>query len=105
MAARLAYAVAFSTVREVLVLDEIFAVGDAGFKASCEARCRELSASGHTIVLVSHDPRVVADFCQRAVLLEGGRIAMDDDARRVAAAYLGLLGASPVPCEGPAGSP
>ena len=42
MASRLAYAVAFQAVREVLVLDEIFAVGDAGFKARCEARYGEL---------------------------------------------------------------
>ena len=52
MASRLGYAVAFEAVREVLVLDEIFAVGDAGFKARCEARYRELHAAGHTVVLV-----------------------------------------------------
>src|SRR6187455_756668 len=56
MSARLAYAVAFEAVREVLVLDEIFAVGDAGFKEKCEERYRELRKAGHTIVLVSHDP-------------------------------------------------
>ena len=66
MASRLAYAVAFRAVREVLVLDEIFAVGDAGFRAKCEQRYRELHGAGHTVVLVSHDPRVVETFCTRA---------------------------------------
>ena len=66
MASRLAYAVAFEAVREVLVLDEVFAVGDAGFRARCEERYRELRAAGHTIVLVSHDPPSCRTFCDRA---------------------------------------
>lgn len=88
MAARLAYSVAFKAVREVLVLDEIFAVGDAGFKARCEDRYRELSAQGYTIILVSHDTQTVATFCHRALLLEGGRIVMDDTAERVTTEYV-----------------
>jgi len=97
MAARLAYSVAFKAVREILVLDEVFAVGDAEFKARCEARYRELSERGYTVILVSHDPRAVATFCGRALLLEGGRIVMDDGAGRVADAYLQLLGSGPAP--------
>ena len=88
MAARLAYAVAFRAVRDVLVLDEIFAVGDAGFKARCEERYRFLSAIGHTVVLVSHDPEMISTFCHRALLLEGGRIVMNDTAENVAKAYI-----------------
>jgi ABC-type polysaccharide/polyol phosphate transport system ATPase subunit len=91
MAARLAYAVAFRAVREILVLDEIFAVGDAGFKLRCENRCRELAAQGHTILLVSHDAKIVETFCRRAVLLEGGRILQDGPAATVAAAYTRML--------------
>src|SRR5262249_19888037 len=64
MAARLAYAVAFPAPREILVLDEIFAVGDAGFKERCQARYRELVAAGHTTPLASHDPEVVASSCR-----------------------------------------
>ena len=56
MAARLAYAVAFQAVRDVLVLDEVLAVGDAGFKQRCEARYREIRAAGHTTLVVSHEP-------------------------------------------------
>lgn len=95
MAARLAYAVAFQAVREILILDEIFAVGDAGFQAQCEARYRSLAEAGHTIVLVSHDPSAIANLCTRAVLLDGGRVVMDDDAAVVSREYMRLV-AGPV---------
>ena len=91
MASRLAYSVAFKAVKDVLVLDEVFAVGDAGFKARCYERHRELSAAGHTTLLVSHDPRIVETFCPRALLLDGGRVVLDGPGPQVAAAYLQLL--------------
>jgi ABC-type polysaccharide/polyol phosphate transport system ATPase subunit len=91
MAARLAYAVAFRAVRDVLILDEIFAVGDAEFKERCQARYRELHASGRSMLLVSHEPRTIAAFCTRALLLEEGRIVMDGPAAEVASTYLSLL--------------
>ena len=93
MSSRLAYAVAFQAVREVLVLDEIFAVGDAGFKARCEERYRQLHAQGHTVILVSHDPRTISAFCDRALLLEGGRIVADGRAGDVADRYVSMLSA------------
>jgi ABC-type polysaccharide/polyol phosphate transport system ATPase subunit len=91
MAARLAYAVAFRAVREVLILDEIFAVGDAGFKERCRERYRELHRAGHSMLLVGHDPGTITAYCTRALLLDGGRIVMDGPAAEVADAYLSLL--------------
>jgi ABC-2 type transport system ATP-binding protein len=91
MAARLAYAVAFSAVRNVLVLDEIFAVGDAGFRARCEERYQELARAGHTVVLVSHDPRTVATFCARGYLLEQGRVLAAGPGEDIARAYVDLV--------------
>jgi ABC-type polysaccharide/polyol phosphate transport system ATPase subunit len=91
MAARLAYAVAFRAVRQVLILDEIFAVGDAGFKERCQDRYRALHRQGHSMLLVSHEPRTIAAFCDRALLIDGGRIVMDGPADAVAARYLALL--------------
>ena len=91
MAARLAYAVAFKAVREVLVLDEILAVGDAGFKERCVERYRQLRAAGHSTLVVSHDPKLIAAFCDRALLLEHGSIAMEGPAEEVAGAYLAHL--------------
>jgi ABC-type polysaccharide/polyol phosphate transport system ATPase subunit len=87
MASRLAYAVAFQAVREVLVLDEIFAVGDTHFRTRCENRYRSLRALGHTVLIVSHDPRVVAQFCDRAMLLMDGRIVIDGAPKDVTERY------------------
>jgi ABC-type polysaccharide/polyol phosphate transport system ATPase subunit len=95
MSARLGYAVAFQAVREVLVLDEIFAVGDAGFRERCEERYWQLRSLGHTVIVVSHDPRIIAEFCDRAVLLEGGHIVMDGDATEVSERYVSMLTHSP----------
>ena len=91
MAARLAYAVAFHAVREVLILDEVFAVGDVGFRQRCEERYRALHAAGHATILVSHNPLIVTGFCRRAVLLERGAIVLDDSARAVCDEYERLL--------------
>jgi ABC-type polysaccharide/polyol phosphate transport system ATPase subunit len=91
MASRLAYSVAFKAVRDILVLDEIFAVGDAGFKARCERRYMDLRDAGHTIIMVSHDPRIVSTFCPRALLLDGGRVIADGTGADIARQYLQLL--------------
>jgi ABC-type polysaccharide/polyol phosphate transport system ATPase subunit len=91
MAARLAYAVAFHAVREVLVLDEIFAVGDAGFKGKCEERYRLLRDAGHSVILVSHDPPTIERFCDRVIVLEGGRIIASGPGRAMAGRYINLV--------------
>jgi ABC-2 type transport system ATP-binding protein len=95
MAARLAYAVAFRAVRDVLILDEIFAVGDAGFKERCQSRYRDMHRAGHSMLLVSHEPRTIAAFCERALLLEGGRIVLSGPAGVVADRYMALLTEEP----------
>jgi ABC-type polysaccharide/polyol phosphate transport system ATPase subunit len=97
MAARLAYAVAFQAVREVLILDEVFAVGDARFRQRCEERYKALHRGGHAIILVSHSPVIVSSFCQRAVLLESGRVRVDGGARGVCDEYVQLLTDRPAP--------
>ena len=91
MAARLAYAVAFQAVREVLVLDEVLAVGDAGFKQRCEERYKEIRAAGHTTLVVSHEPYIIRSFCDRALMLRDGRIVAEGTASDVADEYLASL--------------
>lgn len=91
MASRLAYAVAFKAVREILILDEIFAVGDAGFRERCEKRYQDLRAVGHTVIMVSHDPKTVASFCDNALLIEGGSVHVAGAPTKVSARYLELL--------------
>ena len=103
MSARLAYSVAFRAVREVLILDEIFAVGDAEFKERCQERYRELHRAGHSMLLVSHEPKTIASFCDRALLLERGRIVAAGPATEIADRYLELLTQPPlVEAPGPA---
>jgi ABC-2 type transport system ATP-binding protein len=97
MAARLAYAVAFHAVRDVLVLDEIFAVGDEGFKTKCEKRYRQLRSEGHSVLLVSHAPHVMANFCDRVLVIEGGRIIADTDAASGVDCYLSTTARAPMP--------
>jgi ABC-2 type transport system ATP-binding protein len=91
MASRLAYAVAFHAVREILVLDEIFSVGDAGFKAKCEERYQQLRNEGHATVLVSHDPRAVSLFCERAIILDGSCVAFQGTGHAAAIRYLDMF--------------
>lgn len=103
MASRLAFSVAFKATREILIIDEIFAVGDAGFQVRCEERYRELSAAGHTVIIVSHDPKAIVNFCDRAILIEAGRIRLEGDPGVVAGEYLTLLASEQA--ERPSGMP
>jgi ABC-type polysaccharide/polyol phosphate transport system ATPase subunit len=91
MAARLAYATAFFTVRDVLILDEIFAVGDAGFRERCERRFRELRQAGKSAILVSHTPHYIRAFCDRALLLGDGKVLLTGSPDQVADAYMQRL--------------
>ena len=92
MSSRLAYAIAFQAVRDILVLDEIFAVGDASFTARCEERYLELAKNGCTVVLVGHSERIIERFCSRAFLIEGGKLLVEGSGADVARAYGRVVG-------------
>jgi len=87
MMARLAFSVAVNGQPDILLLDEVLAVGDQSFQEKCFERLREFQASGGTMVVVSHDLHTVSDFCSRAVWLENGSTRMEGDARAVVEAY------------------
>lgn len=87
MQARLAFAVAMSAEPDILLLDEVLAVGDAAFQERCLAHLRRYRASGRTLVVVSHDLDVVTQLCERAVWLEAGRIRMSGEVDTVVDAY------------------
>jgi lipopolysaccharide transport system ATP-binding protein len=74
MQVRLAFAVAAHLDPEILLLDEVLAVGDAEFQARCHARVQEITRSGRTVLFVSHDVNSVARLCERTVLLKDGLV-------------------------------
>ena len=88
MQVRLAFAVAAHLEPEILLVDEVLAVGDAEFQRRCLGRMESLSRSGRTVLFVSHQMQAVSRLCDRAILLEGGRIALDGDSEEVVARYL-----------------
>jgi ABC-type polysaccharide/polyol phosphate transport system ATPase subunit len=89
MQARLAFAVAVCVRPDILLLDEVLAVGDQGFRERCFARLREFRAANGTLVVVTHDLDSVRDLCDRALWLERGRVRMDGPVDDVVAAYRG----------------
>lgn len=91
MSERLGYSIAFKAVRDVLILDEVFAVGDAGFRARCEERYWELRSLGHTAIVVSHNPRIISSFCDRALLIHGGHIVKEGTGAEVVSYYTSML--------------
>ena len=85
MYVRLAFAVAAHLEPDLLVVDEVLAVGDAEFQRRCMGRMEELSESGRTIIFVTHNMDAMSNLCNRGVVLDRGRVAFDgaaDDARK-----------------------
>lgn len=91
MQARLAYSTAASVQPDILIVDEALSVGDAKFQRKCYRHMEALRAEGHTILFVSHDPRPITGFCDRALLLERGRLIADGHPRAVLNDYNKLL--------------
>ena len=95
MYARLGFAIAVSLRSDILLVDEVLAVGDAAFQQRSMAKFEELRRRGCTLVLVTHALNVVEDLCDRAVLLREGRLADIGPAPRVVSSYRQALDASP----------
>jgi ABC-2 type transport system ATP-binding protein len=79
MYVRLAFAVAVNVDPDILIVDEVLAVGDEPFQRKCFDRIRDLQRQGKTIVLVTHSLSQVSEFCDRAVVLESGTITFDGE--------------------------
>lgn len=89
MYVRLAFAVAAHLEPEVLVVDEVLAVGDAEFQKKCLGKMKSVSVdSGRTVLFVSHNMQAISSLCSRAILLEKGRIADSGPASDVVSRYL-----------------
>ena len=87
MSMRLAFSISSHVHPDVLLLDEVLAVGDEAFQRKCFGRIFEFRRSGGTLVFVSHDPAAVERVCDRAILLEDGRIVDDGSTADVLATY------------------
>jgi len=92
MFARLGFSVAAHVDPEVLIVDEVLSVGDYVFQRKCVDRMKEVIRGGATVLFVSHNLRSVAEFCQRALLLDKGRTVRIGPAQEVIAAYLNRSG-------------
>jgi len=100
---RLGFSVAAHIEADVLLLDEVFAVGDEDFQRKCFAKIAEFKRRGGTIVFVSHDAQAVERLCDRAVLLRQGMVAFDGPTREAIAHYRRLLAEERSPDELAAG--
>lgn len=88
MQVRLAFAVAAHLDPEIMIVDEVLAVGDAQFQAKCMGKMSDIASQGRTVLFVSHNMSAVERLCTRAVLLESGRLVADGPVNEVAARYL-----------------
>ncbi len=88
MQMRLAFAVAAHTEPNILLLDEVLAVGDLSFQRKCTERIAQFKAEGCTIILVSHEPTLIRELCDDAIWLQGGRLAAHGPAAMVVDKYV-----------------
>ncbi|MFK4729854.1 ABC transporter ATP-binding protein [Agromyces mediolanus] len=79
MFVRLAFSVAIHTSLDILLVDEVLAVGDAPFREKCKAKIRELVAAEKTLFIVSHDLGMVSEICDRGIVLRRGSMVFDGD--------------------------
>jgi homopolymeric O-antigen transport system ATP-binding protein len=88
MQLRLAFAVAAHLEPEILLIDEVLAVGDARFQKKCLNKMKDVGQHGRTVLFVSHNMPAVTRLCSRCLLLEGGRLVQDGPSQEVVSAYL-----------------
>ncbi|HAA01375.1 MAG TPA: hypothetical protein DEP18_07800 [Flavobacteriales bacterium] len=88
MYVRLAFAVAAHLEPEILVVDEVLAVGDAAFQKKCIGKMQDVSKSGRTVLFVSHNMSAVRNLCNKAILLQNGKLIVQDEVEPVLERYL-----------------
>jgi len=88
MYVRLAFAVAAHLEPEILIVDEVLAVGDAEFQRKCLGKMKDVSGEGRTVLFVSHNMAAIQNLCNKALLLSGGKVEMTGDTNKVISGYL-----------------
>ncbi len=97
MRVRLAFAVSAHLQSEILLVDEVLAVGDAAFQEKCLRAMDGIARTGRTVLLVSHNMQVIQQLCGRVLLFEGGRLVADDAPSAVVARYLSHAASASLP--------
>jgi ABC-type polysaccharide/polyol phosphate transport system ATPase subunit len=92
MLVRLGFSIAAHLDADILLFDEVLAVGDVGFQKKCLARIHELHSTGKTIVLVSHSMEQISEFCKRSVVIDKGGVIFDGSPAEGIAKYNTLFG-------------
>lgn len=87
MQSRLAFACAVHVAADLIIIDETLAVGDANFRMKCYDRIRQMKVDGQAFLLVSHNQNLVANFCTRGVVLDGGRKVFDGTTQEAVEVY------------------
>ncbi len=96
MVARLGFSIATAWFPDILILDEVLAVGDASFTQKCALRLREFHASGATVLMVSHNAQAIRDTCTRCLWLDAGQVKFDGTPAETLGHYAGDHGTEPV---------
>ena len=94
MGLRLGFAVAAHLEPDVLLVDEVLAVGDAEFQKKCLGAMRHIGSGGRTVLFVSHNMAAIENLCSRAIWIDNGQIRQDGEARAVIQAYLSMFTAA-----------
>jgi len=88
---RLAFAVAAHLNTEILIADEVLAVGDVAFQRKCLRKMSEVARQGRTVLFVSHNMAAVADLCRRGIVLDSGKLTFDGSAKQAIQLYIGMM--------------
>jgi ABC-type polysaccharide/polyol phosphate transport system ATPase subunit len=89
MAMRLAFSIAVNIDPDILIVDEVLAVGDHAFQVKCHERIQQFRASGKTLIFVSHAAGLITEFCDRALWLDHGELVMQGEVEQVLSEYQG----------------
>ena len=89
MRLRLGFAVAAHLEPDILIVDEVLAVGDAGFQKKCISAMEDMRGGGRTVLFVSHNMAAVENLCSRGIWIDSGRVRMDGSTHQVLEAYMG----------------
>ncbi|HEX4612846.1 MAG TPA: ABC transporter ATP-binding protein, partial [Urbifossiella sp.] len=101
MSMRLAFSIATAIEPEILLVDEVLAVGDLSFQHKAQARMKEMMASARVMVIVAHDLTTIRDLCTTVVWMEQGQVRMQGKPDEVIKAYVGSVNRPPAPAPAP----